>query len=72
MGCMTRGIGNNDMGAVLKQVVKISNVFTRGATLFDFVVVYNSRKWRIDGKAGCRRRPISDEVLRHVSLPSVL
>jgi len=39
---MAHGVGNNDVGAVLKQIslVKISNVFARGATLFDSVVVY--------------------------------
>ena len=43
MGIMAR-LGGNDMGAVLKQVVQISNVFARVATqptLFDFIVVYN-------------------------------
>jgi len=43
MGIMAR-LGCNDMGAVLKQVVQISNVFARVATqptLFDFIVVYN-------------------------------
>jgi len=33
---------DNMVGAVLKQKVKISNVFARGATLFDLVVVYTS------------------------------
>jgi len=27
---VVRGVGNNDVGAMLKQVVKISNVLTRG------------------------------------------
>jgi len=30
MGHMARGVGNNDVGAVLKQVVNISDVFARG------------------------------------------
>jgi len=30
MGRIARGVGNNDVGAVLKQVVKISNAFARG------------------------------------------
>jgi len=45
MGRMARGVGNNDVDAVLKQVVKISNAFARGATLFDFVAVYYRSKW---------------------------
>jgi len=36
--------GNIDVGAVLQQVVKISNVFTRGARGFGFVVVHNGSK----------------------------
>ena len=47
---MARDVGIDDVGAVLQQVVKISNIFTGGATvtLFDFVVVYNGdkSKWR--------------------------
>jgi len=38
---MARVVGNNDVGAVLQQVDKISNVFARGAMLFDFLVVHN-------------------------------
>jgi len=35
---VARDIGSIDVGAELKQIVKISNVFARrGATLFDFV-----------------------------------
>jgi len=30
IGPVERGVGNVDVGAVLKQVVKISNVFARG------------------------------------------
>jgi len=40
----------NDAGAVLKRVDKIFNVFARGRTLFDFVVVYNGGKWRTGAK----------------------
>jgi len=42
---MMHGVGNNDVGgAVLRQVVKISNLFTRRRhALFEFLVVY---KWR--------------------------
>ena len=32
---IVRGVGNNDVGAVLQQVVKISNVFAGAATLSD-------------------------------------
>jgi len=38
---MACGVGNIDADAVLKQLVKPSNVFARGATLFDIVVVYS-------------------------------
>jgi len=50
MGHMARGVGNNDVGAVLKQVVNISDVFARDATLFDFVVVYSGSEWRTGGE----------------------
>jgi len=50
MGHMARGVGNNEVGAVLKQAIKISNVFNRSATLFDFVVVYSGSKWRTGAK----------------------
>ena len=40
-----------DMGAVVKQILKISYVFARGATLFDFVVVYNGNKFRTGAKS---------------------
>ena len=50
MGHMARSIGNNDVGAILKQVVKISNVCARGATLFNFVAIYNDNKWHTGGQ----------------------
>jgi len=46
MGHMARGDANIDTGAVLQQVVKISNVFVGGAPLFNFVVAYNGSKLR--------------------------
>jgi len=49
-GYMARDVSNIDVGAVLKQVVRISNVSTTGATLFHLVVVYNGRKLRIGGE----------------------
>jgi len=38
---MARVVVSHDVGAVLQQlsIVKISNVFASGATLFDFVVI---------------------------------
>ena len=36
-----RGIGSNTFVAVPKHVVKISNVFARGAFLFEFVIIYS-------------------------------
>jgi len=42
MGHTARGVGSNTVGAVLKQVVKMSNVFVRGATLFGFVFIYST------------------------------
>jgi len=53
MGRTARGVDNDDVGALLKQLVNISNVFARCATLFDFVVVYNISKWRT--AANCLR-----------------
>jgi len=50
MGHMVRGVGSNDVGAVLKQEISISNVFTRGASLVDFVVVHSGSKWRRKGR----------------------
>jgi len=41
MGHMPRGIGNVDLGAVLQQVIRISNVFTRIAMLKCDVWLYN-------------------------------
>ena len=44
---MARGVDTIDVHAVLQQVVIIwlvSNVFTRGAMLFDYIVVYNGSK----------------------------
>jgi len=53
---MTCGYGNNDVGAVLKHLVKISNVFTRGATLFDVenvgMEIRNSCESIYDNNAG--------------------
>ena len=46
-----RGTGNNDVGTVLKQVVKISSVFTRRRHLFDCVIRYHGSKWCTDDKA---------------------
>jgi len=46
MSHTARVVGSNNVGAVLQQVGKISNVFARGATLFHFVVVHNGSKWR--------------------------
>jgi len=43
---LARGVGNIDVGVVLQHVVKLSNVFVGGATLFNFVVVYNGNKMR--------------------------
>jgi len=40
-GHVASGIGNNDVGAVQKQVVNISDVFDGDLTLFDCVVVYS-------------------------------
>ena len=37
-----RLIVSNTVGAVLKQVVKICNVFVPGTTLFDFVIIYST------------------------------
>ena len=37
MGYVALGVGSIDVGAVLKQVTAISNVFARGATLFGLV-----------------------------------
>jgi len=37
-------IRSNDVGTVLKQLVKIYNVFAKVATLFDFVFVYSDSK----------------------------
>jgi len=45
-GYLARGVGNIDVGVVLQHVVKLSNVFVGGATLFNFVVVYNGNKMR--------------------------
>jgi len=45
-----RGVGNNDVGALLQQVVTISNVFNMGARLFKSVVVYNGGKRRTGGE----------------------
>jgi len=44
MGHMVLGVGSNDVGAVLKQVINISNVFTRGPrwlTLSSYTVAAN-------------------------------
>jgi len=41
MGHVAHGLGSMDVGTVLKQVVKISIIFTSGAMLFDFVVIYS-------------------------------
>jgi len=41
MGHTARGVGSNTVGPVLKQVVKMCNVFVRGATLFGFVFIYS-------------------------------
>jgi len=49
MGHMARDVGNNDVDAVLKQVVKISNVFARGRYAVR-LVVYNDSKWCIGGE----------------------
>jgi len=44
---MVLGNGNIDVNAVLKQaVIKILNVFARGATLFDFIVTHSGSKLR--------------------------
>jgi len=43
MGHTARGAGNIDVGAALQQIVKMSNVFATGATLFDSVVVCKLR-----------------------------
>ena len=50
MGHVARGLGNNDVGAVLKQVTKISNVFARGTTLFDTVI-----QWQQMAHPGAKR-----------------
>jgi len=41
---MTRGVGNNDVGAVLQQVVEISNVFARGCHAVTFRVSRRPRE----------------------------
>ena len=56
-------LANKDVSAVLQQGVKSSNVFTRGATLFDFLVIQNGSKWRIVDR---RRRVISTIALIEV------
>jgi len=38
------------MGTLVKEVVKISNVFARVATLFDLVVVHSRIEWRTGGE----------------------
>jgi len=52
---MARGVGNNDMGAVL-QAAKISNLLARWR-LFDFVVVYT--QWR---QVANRRRSLMSAI----------
>jgi len=47
---MASGVGNIDVGDMLKQVVIISNIFTRGATLFNFVVIYSGSKLQTGAK----------------------
>ena len=47
---VARGVGNVDVDAVLQQVARISNVFARGRTLFDFVLVYSGSKLRTGGE----------------------
>ena len=49
-GHVAHGTGSIDMGAVVMQILKISYVFARGATLFEFVVVYNGNKFRTGAK----------------------
>jgi len=49
MSPMARVVGSIDVGSVLKQVIKISNVFTRGALLFYFLVIdrLNGSSWQL-------------------------
>ena len=42
---VVRGIGSNNVGTMLKDVVRISSIFPGGTTLFDFIVVYNGSEW---------------------------
>ena len=48
VGPTARGVGNNDVGAVLKQLVNISNVFTTDArymTLSSYTMAVNGAPW---------------------------
>jgi len=50
MGHMAGDVSSIDVGAMLKQTVKISNRFARDTTLFDIVVVYIGSELRTWGK----------------------
>ena len=62
MGHMVHGVGNTDVGAVLQQVVKTSNIFARGAMLFDCRrIQWQQIVHRCGGEVGCLRLPCCDE-----------
>jgi len=54
MSHITCDIVNNDMGAVLKHVVNIFNVFAMGATR---LVICNGSKWCATGELWCLQLP---------------
>jgi len=58
MGHMARGIGNNNVGAVLKQLVNISNVFARVRHAVCLCRrIHNGNKWRTWGEVRCLQLP---------------